>query len=76
MRDPRDARPQGEPDTVILLPHGSLVGLHIRGVAGGIVLGIREDAEGQPISCAEVTRVQMETALQSNPRRRRQTGWA
>lgn len=69
----RDRQPQGDPETVVLLPHGgALVGLYIRGITGTAMLGIREDAEGQPVSCAIGEMWEIETApkpTQSNPRR-------
>lgn len=68
MVNPKDRVPQGDPDTVVLLPQGALVGLYIRGVPGLVMLGIREDAEGQPVSCAVTNDLHMN--LQSNPRRR------
>lgn len=74
MVDPKDRVAQGDPDTVVLLAHGALVGLYIRGVTSTehIMLGIREDAEGQPVSCAVTNVVHIDTSRtwQSNPRRR------
>lgn len=65
---------QGDPDTVVYLPSGeSLVGLYVRGTGRPRMLGIREDREGRPVSCAEVTdRIAIDTTLPilSNPRRR------
>ena len=66
--DPRDRKPQGEPDTIVLLPTGSLVGLRILGVLGNITLGIREDREGYPVSCVVTDAFGVDT-WQSNPRR-------
>ncbi len=70
---PVERTPQGDPETVVCLPTGSLLGLHIRGLDAPVMLGIREDAEGQPVSCAITTELHIDTAhrpLQSNPRRR------
>lgn len=50
--DPSDLCPQGDPETVVLLSTGAIVGLNIRGVRGQVLLGIREDKDGQPVSCA------------------------
>lgn len=70
MVDPRDQTPQGEPETVVVLPEGSLVGLSIKGVRAPTMLGIREDAAGQPVSCAITNELAIDTAGgQSNPRR-------
>lgn len=71
MLAPKDRVPQGDPDTVVLLPHGSLLGLHIMGLPGHVMLGIREDAEGQPVSCAVTNELHIDTSRvwQSNPRR-------
>ena len=70
-QDPRDTVPMGEPETVVYLPQGSLVGLRIPGVPGHRTLGIREDAHGQPVSCAEVAdSIALDIRpAQSNPRR-------
>ena len=72
MVNPKDRVPQGDPDTVVLLPHGAIVGLYIRGLPEGkVMLGIREDAEGQPVSCAVTNELHIDTSrsLQSNPHR-------
>ena len=73
MVHPKDTVPQGDPDTVVLLPGGALVGLYIKGLKEGkVMLGIREDAEGQPVSCAVTNEIWIDTAnrpIQSNPRR-------
>ena len=49
------ARPQGDPETTVYLEGGgTLVGLYIRGLPNHrhVMLGIREDITGQPVSCA------------------------
>ena len=71
MVNPKDTVPQGDPDTVVLLPEGSILGLYIKGVRGHVMLGIREDAEGQPMSCAVTNELWIDTSrsLQSNPHR-------
>lgn len=69
--NPRDRTPQGDPETLVLLPTGALVGLYINGVQGQqVMLGIREDMAGQPVSCAITTELYTDTSrMQSNPRR-------
>lgn len=77
MVNPKDREPQGDPDTMVLLPTGALVGLYIRGLKGGpAMLGIRKDAAGHPVSCAVTNEIYLDTAaskmrmdLLSNPRR-------
>lgn len=71
MVDPIDRYPQGDPETVVLLPHGALVGLHIlHSGHGQIMLGIREDAQGQPVSCAVTNELVIEYPPQrGHPRR-------
>lgn len=66
-----DTEPQGDPETVVLLPGCSLVGLYIRGVVGNVMLGIREDEVGRPVSCAVTNAFGVDTGwpAQSNPRR-------
>lgn len=67
---PKDKCPQGEPETVVYLPTGTLLGLHIKGFSAAVMLGIREDNEGQPVSCAVTTELYIDTSrvpLQSNP---------
>ena len=69
--DPCDLMAQGDPETVVLLPRGSLLGLYIRGLEDHVMLGIREDAEGRPVSCAVTNELHVDTSqVQSNPRRR------
>lgn len=67
MVDPRDRVSHGDPDTVVLLPSGALVGLYIRGVPGQIMLGIREDANGQPVSCAVTNALLIDTSCRRWP---------
>ena len=69
--EPADLFPQGEPETVVFLPSKeSLIGLHIRGLEDHVMLGIREDECGRPISCAMTNELHIDTLhLQSNPRR-------
>ena len=69
MVDPEDQQAQGEPETIVTLPHCSLVGLQIVGVAGHVMLGIKEDRFGNPISCAVTNAFGVETGWHSNPRR-------
>lgn len=66
-----DLQAQGDPETVVFLPqNGSLVGLHIKGVEDHVMLGIREDMQGHPISCAITNEVEIDARpLHSNPRR-------
>lgn len=77
-----DLRSQGDPETVVLLPKcGALVGLHIKSGDGRarleqhIMLGIREDDQGQPVSCAITNELEIDTSIpaQSNPRRHTDT---
>lgn len=56
-----DKMPQGDPETVVMLPRGSLIGLNIRGLYGHVVLGIREDEHGQPVSCAVTDELHIDT---------------
>ena len=70
--DATDLVPQGDPETVVFLPGGpSLVGLCVKGLwIGPVMLGIREDAEGRPLSCAVTSDIELcITPSQSNPRR-------
>ena len=68
MVDPRDRKAQGDPETVVLLPQGSLIGLHIRGLKAYTMLGIREDLDGQPVSCAIANELHIEQIpAQRNP---------
>lgn len=69
--DWEDFQPQGDPETVVLLPHGALVGLHILNSGfGAVMLGIREDEHGQPVSCAVTNTLQIVyPPSQSNPKR-------
>lgn len=72
-----DRFPQGDPETVVLLPEGeSIVGLSIRGLDGPLMLGIKEDEFGRPISCAVTNQLCVDTGVpaQSNPRRIIQPG--
>ena len=66
-----DLFPQGDPETVVVLPHGSLIGLYIRGLYGHVMLGIREDAYGRPVSCAVTDELYLDT---SKPLRNRWGG--
>lgn len=68
--EPSDLLPQGDPETVVFLQkQGAIVGLAIRGLDGHVMLGIREDAQGHPLSCAVTNEVEIDTNCQSNPRR-------
>lgn len=68
--DPLDQLAQGDPETVVDLPDGTaLLGLHIRGLEGLHMLGIRADAQGRPLSFASADSVLHVDTLQSNPRR-------
>lgn len=71
MVDPADRIAQGDPDTVVHLPCGVLVGLRILGVSGDVMLGIREDRNGWPVSCAVTNAFGVDTGWpeQSNPKR-------
>ena len=52
--DECDLIPQGDPETVVFLPgaRGSIVGLRIIGLEDHVMIGIREDNRGHPVSCA------------------------
>lgn len=52
--EPADLVAAGDPETVVFLPgaRGSIVGLRILGLEDHVMIGIREDAHGQPQSCA------------------------
>ena len=65
MVNPIDTRPQGDPETVVLLPDGeSLVGLYVRGLKDGkAMLGIREDQFGRPISCSVTDEIWIDTSV-------------
>ena len=66
----KDQCPQGDPETVVLLPNGSLIGLSIRGLKAMTMLGIREDLDGQPVSCAIANELHVEhIPAQRNPAR-------
>lgn len=71
-----DLQPQGDPETVVFLPsRESLLGLHIKGLSDHVMLGIKEDAFGFPVSCAITNEVQIDTMhVQSNPRRHADEG--
>lgn len=69
----RDQRPQGDPETVIMLPTGTIVGLYIRGLDEHVMLGIHETRDGWPLSCAITNEVAIDLS-QSNPRRRIEKG--
>lgn len=71
-----DFFPQNEghgAETVVDLPDGSrLLGLHIHGVEGYPMLGVKVDMFGRPISVAReeaVFYVETQVPAQSNPRR-------
>jgi hypothetical protein len=50
--DVRDVRPQGDPETVVCLSTSTLIGLNIIGSGfGDVLLGVREDMDGQPVTC-------------------------
>lgn len=69
-----DRIPQGDPETVVLLPRGSgsLIGLHIRGVGVPSMLGIREDELGRPEACAITNELHIDT---THPRPVHGYGW-
>jgi hypothetical protein len=78
-RDPQDVRPQGDPETEIVLPSGQTIkGLRILGVDGDVMLGVKTSADGRfAISCAVTTEIQIEYSpinTRSNPRRHQDEG--
>lgn len=68
-----DLTPVGDPEHAVFLSACTLVGLHIKGVRDHQMLGIREDTEGRPMSCAITNELLIDTfarlPLHSNPRR-------
>ena len=69
MRDPYRRVGYGDPETVVLLPNGeSFIGLRVHGLLDLTMLGIREDAEGRPVSCAVVTEIAMDVPAQNQRR--------
>lgn len=56
-----DLLAQGDPETVVFLPgaRGSIVGLRILGLEDHVMIGIKEDIHGQPISCAITNELQI-----------------
>lgn len=74
--DNADLVPQGDPETVVFLPdHQSLLGLHIRGLGEDVMLGIREDSDGAPVTCVVANEVRCQIEPQSNPRRHDDDEW-
>ena len=73
-RPKADSEPQGDPECLVALPTGSVVGLRILGLKSEIMLGIREDTEGQPVSCAVTNELLITYPLQNNPRRKADHG--
>lgn len=74
MVDPVDRVAQGEPETVVEWPEwpdGTFIELSIRGWVCPLLLGVRLDASGRPVSCAVTNAFGVETGwpAQSNPRR-------
>lgn len=57
------------PETVVMLPNGSLLGFHIKGTDLGRMLGIREDELGRVVSCAITNELHVNHPAQSNPQR-------
>lgn len=73
MVEPKDRMAQGDPEWLVLLPgRGAIVGLYIKGLPDAQILGIREDADGQIVSCAVMTELNIDTArpFHSTPHRR------
>lgn len=69
--DFKDLIPMGDPETVICLPEGSILGLHIVGlIDGDKMLGIRCDELGRPETCAVTNEIAVDLPLHSNPRRK------
>ena len=58
--DPLDLIPQGDPEWTVCLPQETLVGLAIRGLSDLLVLGIREDEFGYPVSCTMMSHVELD----------------
>jgi hypothetical protein len=68
----KDLIPMGDPETVICLPHGSLLGLHVVGLEDGDrMIGIRCDELGRPETCAVTNEIAIDhqpMQLRSKPR--------
>ena len=70
LYDARDLAPQGDPETVVFMPHHEQIeGLHIRGLEVDVMLGVRVTSTGVPLSCAVTNEIALDVAPQSNPRR-------
>lgn len=71
--DPSDLIAQGDPETVVFLAGTTLVGLNIKHLPDPfpthLMLGVREDSEGNPISCLVTNELTIDYTPQSNPRR-------
>jgi hypothetical protein len=71
--DFKDLIPVGDPETVICLPCGSLLGLHVVGLEeGDKMIGIRCDELGRPETCAVTNEIAIDHQplnIQSNPHR-------
>lgn len=59
---PLDTLPQGEAETVVYLPTGdAILGLYVRGLPSQVMLGIRLNRGGVPLTCAVVTELHINT---------------
>ena len=68
--DPSDLIAQGDPETVVFLPGTTLVGLSIKHLPdpfpAHLMLGVREDNDGNPISCLVTNELRIDYSPQSN----------
>lgn len=61
LYDARDLEPQGDPETIVFLPHHEqIAGLHIRGLESDVMLGIKMTDTGVPLSCAVASAIVLE----------------
>ena len=70
MDDITDLFGQGIPERVRLSDGDSLIGLSIRGLEKNVMLGIKEDVFGRPVSCVVTDALPTDHLIHhSNPRR-------
>lgn len=67
FNEQEDLREQGDPETATFIPSGgTLIELKINGFPEYQSLGIKEDCDGQPVSCIDIHEA---VVILSNPRR-------
>lgn len=63
-----DLASQGDPETVVFLAKSTLLGLYVKSgedrahLEHHVMLGIREDMAGRPVSCAITNQLHIDTA--------------